>query len=74
MAEPAPTSERIEGPTPSGGVATLILYRDAEGNPAPKDVAVGAEVIELDDAGNHVGRTYADLRPESTDGPADRSR
>jgi hypothetical protein len=57
-----PTEERRDGPTPAGGASSVIYYRDADGNPAPKSRAVMAEVTEFDAAGEAIARTYARLR------------
>lgn len=57
-----PTEERKQHPTPNGGVESVVYYRDAMGNPAPKEVAVGAEIIELDAKGKELQRTYMRMR------------
>ena len=44
--------------TPSGGVRSEILYRDDDGNPAPKIEATRAEIIEYDEDGKVLRRTY----------------
>ena len=38
--------ERHDGPTPSGGVCSVIHYMDAQRNPAPKDEAVQCRIME----------------------------
>jgi hypothetical protein len=59
-----PTSERIDGPTPNGGVASVAYYRDAKGNPCPKDEAVGIEIHELKANGDVFWRTYLIRQPK----------
>ena len=49
------------GATPNGGTRSIAYYQDSKGDPIEKEDAVSVEVIELDDDGNTVGRTYADL-------------
>jgi len=60
------TSQRIDGPTPHGGVASVANFMDADGRPADKSKAVKVEILELDAAGNSIHRTYADLRGRGT--------
>jgi hypothetical protein len=62
-----PTSERIDGPTPNGGVASVAYFRDAEGNPCPKDEAVGIEIHELDAAGTAIRRTHLIRQPKGNE-------
>lgn len=61
--EDSPTTERIEGPTSNGGVASMIHYQDDDGQPVPRDHATRCEIVELDAEGDHVGRTYGSLTP-----------
>lgn len=56
MAEP--TSERIDEPTPNGGVASIAYFLDADSNPCPKSQAARMEIHELDAAGKSIRRTY----------------
>jgi hypothetical protein len=60
----ASKSERIDGPTPAGGVASVAYFRDADGNPCPKDEAVGIEIHELDAAGTAIRRTHLIRQPK----------
>jgi antitoxin component YwqK of YwqJK toxin-antitoxin module len=57
------TSQRIEGATPNGGVASEIFYQDANGNPAEKEDAVGGELMEYDANGKVIQRTYFTREP-----------
>lgn len=50
--------ERTEGPTPNGGAYAIAYFQDADGNPADKDAAVQAEIVEFDEQGNQLFRTY----------------
>jgi hypothetical protein len=56
-----PKTESIDGPTPNGGVRSVIRYQNKEGQPVDKKKAVKCEVVELDASGDEVFRTYADL-------------
>jgi hypothetical protein len=61
-----PTEERRDGPTPAGGTSSVIYYRAANGDPAPKSRAVRAEVLEFDAAGVVIARTYGHLSPDAS--------
>jgi hypothetical protein len=52
------TSEESGGPTPNGGVRSVIYYQDDDGNPADKSVATRAEIVEYDADGKDIHRTY----------------
>jgi len=58
-----PTESWAFGPTPNGGTKSVVYYRDAQGNPAPKSKAVAGEGHELDAAGNSIARVYFTLTP-----------
>jgi hypothetical protein len=62
-ADKGPTSERFEGPTAAGGAYTVIHYQDASGAPTSREWAVQAEIVEYDEAGNEVRRTYGTMTP-----------
>lgn len=51
-------SERIDGPTPSGGAYAEIYYFDADGNPADADKAVRCVIRECDAGGNLIHETW----------------
>lgn len=53
-----PTQEEREGPTPNGGVKSVVYYRGPDGSPAEKGQAVAAEIVEYGADGSVVGRTY----------------
>lgn len=55
------TQEVQTGKTPNGGSRSIAYYQDVQGDPAEKEDAIRVEVVELDDDGNTVGRTYASL-------------
>jgi hypothetical protein len=62
-----PVRERIERPTPNGGVASEAFYMDAKGNPTPKNRATAMEIHEYDAEGNSIFRTYMCLKtPEDS--------
>jgi hypothetical protein len=56
------TSERIDGRTPAGGVASVAYFLDAGGKPCPKGRAVSIEIHELDEGGETIARTYGQVR------------
>lgn len=61
------TSEESEGPTPAGGVRSVIHYLDDSGRPAEKDEATGARILEYDAGGALLQTTYASLgRPSGS--------
>jgi hypothetical protein len=64
------TSERHDGPTPAGGVASVAYWQDANGNATTKELAVAAEIVELDAGGNIIARTYAEINRAPLDPPA----
>ncbi len=57
------TSEQREGPTPNGGVRSVIYYQADDGSPAEKEQATACEIIEYDADGEVVNRTYGTLTP-----------
>jgi hypothetical protein len=64
-----PTEESQNEPTPNGGVRSTCFYLDDEGNPAEKDVATKAEIVEYDAEGNAIHRTYLVSRPREQGSP-----
>jgi hypothetical protein len=58
------TEREIDGPTPAGGARGVIRFRAADGRPADESEAVSAVVIEYDDEGKVLVRTYARLSSE----------
>lgn len=48
----------LDGPTPHGGAKAIAYFRDADGNPSPKERAAQVEIVELDAAGEQVFRTH----------------
>jgi hypothetical protein len=62
-APPPGSSTRTEGPTPAGGAYAVAYWRDARGDPCPQSEAVAAEIVEYDEDGNAIARTYIDLKP-----------
>ena len=66
--EIAPGVYRAEGPTPNGGAYSLAYFQDAAGQPAPKELAARVEIHEMNEAGEIIFRTYAELPapPESS--------
>lgn len=55
------TQEEREGPTPNGGVRSVIYYRAADGSAADRDEAAFCEIVEFDEDGREVGRTYGEI-------------
>lgn len=58
------TEESRDGPTPNGGVKSTAFYQDAEGKPAEKGVATNVLIVEYDEKGNSIHRTYGTLGPQ----------
>ncbi len=56
------TEERIDGPTPAGGTYAIMYFQDAKGEQCSKADAVRGELIEYGPNGDHLARTYADLK------------
>jgi hypothetical protein len=52
------TQERIDGPTPNGGVYSIAYFSDDDGKPTSKQKATRMEIVEFDGNGNEVFRTY----------------
>lgn len=55
------------GPTPNGGVRSVIMFQDANGRPADEKEAVQAEILEYDKNGDVVMRTYARINGDGTE-------
>jgi hypothetical protein len=55
------TSERREGPTPHGGVASEAIYLNDANELADKEDATRVEILEFDESGEVIHRTYAEL-------------
>ena len=56
------TNQRIDGPTPNGGAYSIAYFQDAEGEATTKEKAVKVEVVEFSRSGDHVFRTYANIK------------
>ena len=65
MVDNDPIKERLDKPTPKGGVASEIYYHDDEGNAVPKSKATCFELVELDAKGNQIYRTHGSLKPNN---------
>ena len=61
------TSERREGPTPNGGVASVAYYTDESGVLVDKSRASRVEIVELDATGNEIHRTYGAFKGVRSD-------
>lgn len=59
MKEEKKIFERVDVPTPAGGVYFIAYFKDANGKPCCKDEAVHFEIIEYDKDGEVLARTYA---------------
>lgn len=55
------TFEEFDGETPNGGVKSLWMYSDANGNPVAKGKAERCEIHEIDKSGTVVFRTYGEI-------------
>lgn len=67
------TTEERQGPTPNGGVRSVIIYSDDKGNLVDRAVATRAEIIEYDAAGRVVMRTYGTFEAPGDSPPLDKS-
>jgi hypothetical protein len=56
------TQERIDGPTPNGGVYSIAYFSDDDGDPTSKQKATRMEIVEFDREGNQLFRTYMEKR------------
>lgn len=56
-------SERVDGPTPSGGDYSIAHFFNGEREPCGKDEATGVEILEYDKDGANVARTWLE-RPK----------
>lgn len=58
------TETRTDGQTPNGGTYSIAYWQNENGQPVDQSVAVRVEVIEYDQNGEQVWRTYGDITPE----------
>jgi hypothetical protein len=58
------TSRRVEGPTPKGG-AYSIGYFSHDGRPVPQRFANQILIVEYDDDGHEIFRTFGLCTPEA---------
>lgn len=58
QADADPTEQRIDRPTPNGGVASIAYFLDDNRQSVPRSRATAAEIVEVDADGNQVFRTY----------------
>jgi hypothetical protein len=61
----ADTEERVDGPTPNGGTYSIAYFRDADGNPCPKERSESMEICEFDEKDECIHRTYM-RKPKAT--------
>ena len=52
------TQTRPEGPTPNGGAYAIAYWQDMFGNPVSKDQSAMVEIVEYDETGEQIFRTY----------------
>ena len=52
------TSERQEGKTPNGGVASEAFFMDDEDRPCEKEDATQMKIVEYNEQGSEIHRTY----------------
>jgi hypothetical protein len=55
------STKESRGPTPAGGVKSLTIFLDDDGNRVDEDVATRAEIIEYDAGGEQIMRTLAQI-------------
>lgn len=53
-------SKTIDGATPNGGVKSTLFYLDAAGVETEADKAEKLMIVEYNEAGEPIQRTYAD--------------
>lgn len=68
------TSERVDGPTPAGGVYMIAQYSDKEGNPVDKLRASHIEIMEYDKNDNVINTVYGKMSPVVSGGRAHKFR
>lgn len=52
------TSEQTDGTTPAGGAYAVANFLDAEMKPCTKDKAAHIEILEFDQDGKNIARTW----------------
>lgn len=57
--------ERIDEPTPNGGVYSIAYYQNAKGDRARKEDSERVEIIEYGKADEQVFRTYMEREPRT---------
>jgi hypothetical protein len=57
------TEERIDGLTPAGGTYSITYFQDDSGNPIDKAKASKAEIVEFNERGESIFRTYGYFEP-----------
>lgn len=57
--------EEIQGPTPHGGARAVVAYLDSQGRLVEKTEAVEAYVVEFNESGDEIARTYGLLEKEA---------
>jgi hypothetical protein len=50
--------ERVDEPTPNGGIYSIAFFRDDHGKPVPKNQATQCEIVEYDGNDEAIQRTY----------------
>lgn len=60
------TERTVYGQTPNGGVLAVIYFRGIDGGPTTEDSASFVEIIEYDEKGNALFRTYGASSPSSS--------
>ena len=59
------TQERIDGPTPNGGAYSIAYFQNEGGEPITKDLASKVEILEFDQNGSVIHRTYGLIHQET---------
>ena len=54
------TFKEVEGPTPSGGVKSVVFF-SKNGKPSAESDADRCEIHELDENGEVIARTYGEM-------------
>ena len=61
------TQERIDGPTPAGGVYAIAYFTDVNDQPVAKSKATQVKIFEYDAKGESINRTYGVIESATED-------
>jgi hypothetical protein len=58
-------SERQKGPTPNGGSYSIAYFKNEDGEPTTKKKARSVEIVEFDENGKAIFRTYGQINKDN---------